>query len=483
MLAGRDGWKVEALFTVGDSVGGYTPPGILDGLAAFDDGDGTVDLFVNHELGRDNGYPYTAGGVTLTGARVSRLTIDAATRRVTGARLAFDRIFDRRGRPVDEAGQVNEAGSSTAGFHHFCSSQGYAAGEHGFADDLVFVAEEASSRSGHPHGGTMWVIERESGDLWALPDLGRGAWENVTALDTGDDATVAVLLGDDSAAAGAPLYLYVGTKRPGGFLERNGLTGGRLFAWAPDGSSEGWAGAGSVMAGHFVEVAARDATAWGRPGYDTAGYLDDVTLQEAAYRGGAFRFSRPEDLATDPADGTRAVLASTGNFAALGRDNWGTVYLVDVEFGAEATINATLTILSDGEEEGDFGIRNPDNVEWAADGLIYLTEDPATGDPEAPFGRESGEEASIWSLDPDTLARTRIARIDRSAVLPAGISDGDRTIGRWESSGVLDAAGLFPGPGGTVLLATVQAHTLTDGPIGGAGALVQGGQLLLLWEG
>ena len=61
--------------------------------------------------------------------------------------------------------------------------------------------------------------------------MGRAAWESVAALEVpGINKThVAILIGDDRGDA--PLLLYVGEKKPGGnFLERNGLTKGRLYA-------------------------------------------------------------------------------------------------------------------------------------------------------------------------------------------------------------------------------------------------------------
>jgi hypothetical protein len=66
-------------------------------------------------------------------------------------------------------------------------------------------------------------------------------------------------------------------------------------------------------------------------------------------------------------------------------------------------------------------------------------------------------------------------------VAPAGVTDGDPDdLGDWESSGVLDLTKLMRVRSGkTLLLATVQAHSIRDGIIGTAG-LEQGGQLIFL---
>ena len=101
------------------------------------------------------------------------------------------------------------------------------------------------------------MLDTASGDFWAVPAFGRGAWENMTTIDTGSDSTVAMLLADDSSpfdadspfslpvgtgdadAEAAPLCLYVGTKNPAGdILDRNGLRNGTLYVWVPNDQSK-----------------------------------------------------------------------------------------------------------------------------------------------------------------------------------------------------------------------------------------------------
>lgn len=497
MLTGRNGWTTESLFTVGDSVGGYTPVGVLDGLAAWDAGGGIVKVFANHELAFNAGVSYQlANGTSLQGARVSFFNIDVATRTVVSAGLAYDTVYDRLGNVVTSPGQINERAHTTGGLDRLCSSHGYSAGDYGLVDDIYFTSEESSTGFGHPHGGSFWALDVANGDLYALPDLGRGSWENLTALDTGNDSQVAFIMGDDSSMTGAPLYMYVGTKEPGGnFLARNGLTGGQLYAWVPQGdpgtheTPQDFTGTGSSLGGRFVEIDVRDPAQAGQPGYDAQGYLNDVTLQNSAYAKGAFQFSRPEDVATNPDDGTHVVLASTGNGGVFPADNWGDTYVIDVKFpggslGNRQTIPADVTIVYDGDEadKQDQGIRSPDNLDWASDGMIYINEDRATV-PASLFGAVSLREASIWALDPDSSAISHVAEINRAAVYPTDATDSSPTdIGNWESSGVLDVSHLFAVGDGTVLLTDVQAHSVRNGSIGGSSGLVEGGQLLLLWE-
>src|SRR5690349_1322973 len=66
----------ESVLSVGDVVGGYRMVGIPDGLGAFDNGDNTFTLLMNHELGSAAGIPRAHGA---PGAFVSKWVIDKAT--------------------------------------------------------------------------------------------------------------------------------------------------------------------------------------------------------------------------------------------------------------------------------------------------------------------------------------------------------------------------------------------------------------------
>ena len=482
-------WETTPIFTVGETIDGYQPPGIPDGLGAWQLNDEIVRVLVNHELGASSGYAYTlANGTTLTGARVSYFDLDRASYGVVAAGPAYHTVIDRYGDEVVAAEQINEGVSSTDGFDRFCSSSLFLAGQYGLADAVYFTGEETGD-------GQEFALDVQEGVLYAAPWLGRAAWENLTLVDVGNPRYVGIVVGDDRE--GAPLYLYVGKKNAvgdGSFLDRNGLAFGRLFVWVSasgDASPQDFNGTGSSRAGYFLPIRHYDPRQAGQDGYDEAGFADTATLDAMSAVVGAFAFSRPEDVATNPQDGTQVLFASTGRGSAYPADDWGTTYLVDINFDGGSrmdgrpSIPATLTILYDGDDAGagqfsdpDYGLRSPDNVAWAYDGYGYLQEDRSTSN--ATFGGVSGEEASVWKLDPATGVLTRIAQIDRSAV-PSGQTDPSPSdIGNWESSGVIDVTHLFEvEEGATLLLADVQAHSLSDGPIA-ANNLVQGGQLLML---
>ena len=513
MMEGLNGWKVEANYTISESIKGYVMPGVPDGMGALKLNRNTVRVLVNHELNRNVGYVYElANGTKLTGARVSYIDLDNKNRKIRGAGPAYDTIYDRAGKEVTSAGQINESEASLEGLDRLCSAVSVAKGTYGFVDDIFFTGEETSwdpDSPSHPHGGTEWALDVAEGVLWAVPAMGRGAWENVTPIDTGDKSTVGLLLGDDVEAA--PLYLYIGKKNAVGdnsFLDRNGLKVGKLYAWKADEDSSGstpddpsdFNGESSALDGTFVEVEVIDTDEAGEFGYDGVGYLNDDTLRARATDGvvrtsdgngsdvfkvkggglGCFKFSRPEDLSTNPEDGTEVIFASTGRSALFGgADSWGTTYLIELSLGSKMT--AKLTILHDADDRTvpDNWIRSPDNLVWAQDGYAYIQEDRSVSG----FGAVSGAEASVWKLDPSQAGKdpVRIGEIDRSAVAPSGSSDsGAGDLGNWESSGVLDVTHLFwTSKGETLLIANVQAHGIRDGVIADEG-LVQGGQIIFL---
>ena len=476
-------WSTDPVFTIGETINGYTPPGIPDGMGAFER-NGVVEILSNHELRAGQGYPYTlANGTQLTGARVSKLVFDKQTRELVSMSPAYHTIYNRAGEIVDEPGDLD-----AEGLNRLCSAGSFVKGQAGFVDDIFLTGEES-------YGGTEFALDVATGKLWALPWLGRAGWESVAALEIpGFNRThVAILVGDDRGDAA--LILYVGEKLPGGnFVERNGLANGDLYMWVADDGSLSPAdfnGTGMMRSGRFVKVenynyAEADANLeQGDRGFDGLGFATQAELDSQKAEVGAFNFSRPEDLHTNPrpGKGNQVVFASTGRSSTInqGADLWGTTYLVDMKINPgrvrTGNITADITILYDGDDadKQDYGIRSPDNLVWAKDGYVYIQEDRSIGD----FGETSGEETSIWKLDPQSSAVTRVAQVDRTGV-PADQVDTDPTdLGDWETSGIIDVTDEFDAEGERVLFFNVQAHSLGGGAIDSED-LVQGGQYLFL---
>ena len=409
------------------------------------------------------------------------------TLEVKASGLAYDRIMNRAGVEIDET--VLDGGDS-GDLRRFCSSVFVARGNYGIVDDIYFTGEETSS-------GQLFALDVASNVLYAVPQAGRAGYENVTLIDTGDDGTIGIMIGDDRQ--GAPLLLYIGEKNAvgdGSFLDRNGLAQGKLYTWVADNGDqtpEEFGMTGESRTGRFVEIDIYDPELAGAEHRDSMGYASQ-DLQDAlsfgseelqVTGGGAHHFSRPEDLAVNPENGAPVVLASTGRGRLYPSDDWGTTYMNEIDV---PTMTAETEIVYSGDDAGagqfpggpDFGLRSPDNLEWAKDGYVYIQEDRSTSI--GVFGGASGREASIWQMDPSNGQLVRIAEVNRGAV-PIGAVDIDPDdLGDWETSGVIDVTHLF-GADSITLLVNVQAHSVRGHLIGGDNAaeeLVQGGQMSLL---
>ena len=538
MIDGSDGYRTKVLWTVGETLGGYTPPGILDGLGAFELNATTIRVLANHELLNFRGYPYDVedgqgGTFSLQGARVSYFDIDKASMSVVATGLAYSRIFDSTGTQATDAGFLPEPqapffGSTPSphlGYSRFCSSSLFEAEEfgdgRGLADRIYFTGEEDGSGF-NSVGGLEWALDPANGDMWAIPAVGRGAWENLTVLDTGNSTEVALLLMDDSSpfdadspfalpvgtgdadSEAAPFYLYVGTKNDAGdFPARNGLRDGNLYVWVADDPAirtpADFNGSGT-QSGQWIQIDntpdIAQATQDGTLGYDEYGYPTQRLLWLRAEEVGAFGFSRPEDVATNPFNGSEAVVASTGvDTYVNGADTFGTLYTIDTDF---SDLSADLTILYDGDADPARALRSPDNVDWADDGFIYVNEDEAeedtlTGEPLFGPGAVNPFEASIVKVDPATGVVSRVGEIDRTVVIDPTIADPFAAVdqdageaGEWETSGILDVSRLFGRELGTLFLVDVQAHGIEDQETVNPASrindddLVEGGQLLFL---
>ena len=182
----------------------------------------------------------------------------------------------------------------------------------------------------------------------------------------------------------------------------------------------------------------------------------------------------------------------TGN----GNDTFGTTYTVKTDFSDIDNPTASVSILDDGDDDPTRALRSPDNLDWADDSLIYVQEDEAeeqslSGEPL--FGEDAANpnEAGIVKIDPETGELTRVATIDRSAILdpttsgmPVDTDAGNPS--EWESSGILDVSSLFGAEPGSLFLGDISGprHRRPDRVNADSrindGDLVEGGQLFIL---
>jgi hypothetical protein len=460
------GTTLTPLFTVGQQIpltgGGpedlYRILGIPDGMGAtwLDQGARTIDLTLNHEFYQDRGLPF---GTLPSGARISRLVLSVRKvggqriARATSGKLAFDRVFD---------GETGIEIDPTAGISRLCSAN-VADQKFGFDRRIHLTGEEATSPESFDGRGGMAFAAFE-GAAYTLPRLGRLSFENALVAPFSGSKTVVFAL-EDGPVLGSQLYMYVGSKVPGGAdaLSINGLDNGSLYVFAGDNaalnSEQSFHTKGQTTTGHWAPVS-HDGT--------------DVDLQNESVASGSFLFSRIEDGTFDKARRGVLYFATTGGSTAPGNP-FGKLYRLDFD-PRNPLGTATLTILLDGSE----GIVNPDNLDINRRGELMILEDP-TYDLSLPPLNLS-RDTYIWGYDTATAALTAVAEMDRDAAIAHALAadplntDEGSVPGDWEFSGIIDAEA-FLGRGSWLF--TAQAHSLRINPVG---ETIEGGQVLqLVW--
>ena len=496
-VTGGDRLQISSLITNGEVTNGltagssvYAPAGIFDGMGAYDNGDGTYSLLVNHELSSSAGQQYQvqvrAGSApittqTVTGGRISRFVV-AKDLDGNGANGVQSAIL-AGGLAYNQVISPNASFSLGSGISRFCSANLSPAGQfagRGLVNSLYLAGEETSN-------GRFFALDAAGAKLYHVPAFGLGGWESAVTVDTGNARTVAVALFDDTSGTPNYLYLWVGTKRPASkdLLTRNGLaaSSGSLYAWKADSIANSPAG----LAG--VALNTPTAGSWVKLGSGTAiaALATAADLRALASAAGAMPFTRIEDGDVSPS-GKQVAFTTTGG---TGVDLYGNVQILDFTNAfrgngllATGPNTTSLRVVDDSDRltgvSRQSHLRNPDGLAWSGQHL-YVQEDRSlpNGTADGSFG---SQEASIWKVDAVTGQKQRWAQIDRSAVPTAyGQSDSAPTdIGNWESSGVFDVSAMYGAPAGSFFLANVQAHSLNNGNLVGSHYLTEGGQIDLI---
>jgi hypothetical protein len=428
-----DGVHIRSLFTVDDRTAsnGYDMGGIPDGLGAFPGPGRTFSLFMNHELGADQGVPRRHGQ---KGSYVARLQIDPRTGEIRSGRDLMNpgvRYYDH---PTGEYVAAPTTPGDRAELGRFCSGT------------LVQPGGLLDERTGRGYDGGMWFANEETGDtgrtlavtedgaVQELPRLGRHSTENTKpALDTGART---VTVGTEDGGSGQ-LWVYAGAKqRRGNEFDRAGLTNGVLSVIrvaerrngarvATDAQFRATYGKGRPAPVDLTQVN------WEQPGA--------AMNTEAAAKG--LSLTRIEDAAWDPRhpDDLYFVTTSGGDKTnPPGTDpddavrDGGGVWRLALDDRAHPELGGTLTLLLDGSEAPYLNM--PDNVEVDRQGNVLLQEDPG-GNPHV---------ARILSYQIRTGRLAVVAQFDPALFAPAtpGGKDAELTTDE-ESSGIIDAANVL----------------------------------------
>lgn len=378
------GVTTTSVLTTGDSVGGYRLVGIPDGLGAYDNGDGTFTVLMNHELSSTSGVVRAHGS---TGAFVSKWVVDKDTLEVVSGQDLIQRTY------LWSAGSYVQ---QTTAMNRLCSADLPAASalynaETGLGyDGRIFLDGEEST------GGRAFGHVVATGDSYQLPDIGPAAFEIVVANPaTGDKTVVAFTSDGDNQGVG----VYVGTKRStGNPVEQAGLTGGTSLKISVAGlPTEN--GATAVPAGELPFTLAPTGTAW----------------------------DRPEDAAWDPAHPSDLYFVTTASMTKHSR-LW-RVHFTDINNPAAG---GTVEMVLEGPADSSFGPHMMDNITVNHRGQVLIQEDPGGND----------YLAGVWQYDIDSGAMRRVAQHDPDRFVPGGSAFETNDE---ESSGIIPAPFLGAG--------------------------------------
>jgi len=432
LIPTASGVSTESLITVGDSAAnGYRLVGIPDGLGAFDNGDGTITLVVNHELGATKGVVRAHGS---KGAFVSKWIIRKSDHKVLSGSDLIQRIMFRN--------PDGTYASGTTAIDRLCSA------------DLPPVSAFYNAKTGKGYNGRLFMNGEEAatgrafahemnGTSWDLPDLGRFSWENSLANPSTGDKTV--VIGTDDSTPGQ-VYVYVGAKkRTGNAVEKAGLAGGELYGITTPGFTDEYDPAtGNGVPGF-------NPTAFTLSGLGNVGGLDPAGLQALSESKGVTEWWRPEDGAWDARNPNVFYFNTTAKFDGTSR-LWKLAFR-DVR---HPELGGKVTRLLDGTE----GQHMLDNMAAANNGRqLILNEDPGN----------NAYLASVYSYNLRSDRLTKVAEHD-----PSRFSEGGGqflTIDE-ESSGTIDVSRFF---GRGTYLITTQVHQALADP-----ELVENGQLQIL---
>ncbi|WOP18697.1 hypothetical protein [Raineyella sp. LH-20] len=424
------GVTTTSVLTVGDkALNGYPMVGIPDGLGAYDNGDGTITLLMNHELGGTLGVVRDHGA---KGAFVSQWVIDKKTLEVTSGDDLIKKLVltdPKLGQAISRLCSADLPKQSA--FHNAATGKGY--------DGRIFMSGEEDGSTGRAFAHV--ATGAEAGTSYEVAAMGNSSWENVVANPATGDKTV--VMGTDDSTPGQ-VYVYVGDKKTSGTaIDRAGLTGGTLFGIKAAGGLDEYAGGTGnpafPMTGDFTLASLGDASGLDYKGTQALSDQLDVT-----------QWWRPEDGTWDTKDPNVFYFTTTANLNAPSR-TWKLTF-VDV---TKPELGGTFEAVLDGTE----GQKMLDNMTAADNGKQLILNEDLGGTPT--LGR-------VYSYNVGTDRLTPILEHD-----PARFSKGGTSFltEDEESSGTIDVSPFF---GEGSYLMTTQAHYSISGE------LVEGGQLQLV---
>jgi hypothetical protein len=430
--------KFTSILSAGDAVGSYTMAGIPDGLGAFDNGDNTFTLLMNHEFGPTVGVARAHGQ---KGAFVSKWIINKNDLSVASGSDLIQNVKLWNGTGYTNYNAANP--SILTAFGRFCAadlpvtSAFYNSATGLGTQTKIFMTGEENGDEGRAFANI--VSGTEAGTTYELPRLGKYSYENAVACPSSGDKTVVIGLDDSSPGQ---VYVYVGTKTNSGTeIDKAGLTNGALYGIKVNG----------MTAESSLSVPSAN-TAFTLESLGNTEAMTGATLSANSITAGVTEFLRPEDGAWDPSNVQDFYFATTNSITSPSR-LW-KLHFTDVN---NPLLGGEITAVLDGTE----GQKMLDNLTIDNAGHILLLEDVGNN---VHIGK-------TWEYNTQTDALTLLAAHDESRFIIGGanyLSTQDE-----EASGIIDVQEIL---GSGMFILVDQAHYTISGQV------VQGGQILALYN-
>jgi hypothetical protein len=431
VLPAANGVSVTAIITATDAVSGYTMCGTPDGLGAWDNGNGSFTLLMNHEFVQSAGVARAHGG---TGSFISKWIINKSNLVVVSGSDLIQQVHLNAG-----SGYTLTPAYT---FTRFCSGDlspvsAYWDPASGLGtQNRIYMNGEESGTEGRAFGHV--ASGPDAGKSYELPYLGKQAWENVVACPKTQTKTIVCLMDDTTPGQ---VFVYVGTKTNTGLdVDKAGLTNGKLY--------------GISVPSMLAETNATFAPAASTFTLIDLGQVQSITgssLNTMATNSGVTTFLRPEDGSWNPANVNEFYFNTTNAFNSPSR-----VWKLVFTNIAQPELGGTITAVLDGTE----GQQMFDNMGIDHWGHILLQED---------VGNNIFNGRMLqYTIATDAL--TPFAMHDPNLFVPPSTATLTQDE---ETSGVIDMEEIL-GPGW--FLSSDQAHFAI------AGGVVEGGQLFAIYN-
>jgi hypothetical protein len=427
---------ITSILTVTDVIGGYKMCGLADGLGAYDNGNGTFTLLMNHEMGNTVGVTRAHGSI---GAFVSKWIINKTTLAVTSGTDLIQNVNIWNGTSYTTYNATTP--STLAAFSRFCSADlpavsAFSNTTSGLGTpERIFMNGEESGAEGrafaHIATGT------NAGTTYELPRLGKFSWENAVA--SANSGTKTVVAGMDDNSTNGQVYFYIGTKTNSGTeVDKAGLTNGKLY--------------GVAVTGLLAESSSTIPTAGTTFSLIDLGNVAAITgasLNTMSNNMGVTSFLRPEDGSWNPSNPNDFYFLTTNSFSSPSR-----MWKLSFTNITTPELGGTITAVLDGTE----GQKMLDNMDINTTGKAFLQEDPGG----------QAYIAKMYQYDIASDALTAIAYHDSTRFISGAANF--LTIDE-EASGIIDMTSIL---GAGMYIFADQAHYSISGEA------VEGGQLLAM---